>query len=205
MISVLQCGQNTWCSHRPRVLVTYSAYICYMLTIFKVCVSKIMCAEKAESPRTGTYMGKGYGKHTVRKMQEQNASMAAIEQMSWGSGFISKCFFFFKHQALLVIVKKLNTDGNNQGAFHIGSVAWGSIERYEGLREAEKAAWCEPRQCFSKALYCWWCAQRTETLLKNIEPHSEKVFFNCLSVLLFWETKGPPFHANASLTPFHTC
>lgn len=43
----------------------------------------IMWAEKTESPPTVTYIGEGAKKtYTVIKMQEQNASVAVMEQMS---------------------------------------------------------------------------------------------------------------------------
>lgn len=50
---------------------------------------RIKWAEMTESPPTVTYIGEGARKtYTVIKMQEQNASVTVIEQMSRGSAWI---------------------------------------------------------------------------------------------------------------------
>ena len=131
--SVLQYSCNTWSSHWLHVLVTYSTYIYNMPIIFKVCVNKIMWAEKTESPPTMTYIGERVRKTcTMIRMQEQSASMTVIEQMSWGSvWFISK--WVFLTQVLWFKGREFTADSNDQGRLRAGGRAWESIERYEVL------------------------------------------------------------------------
>lgn len=129
--------------------------------------------------RVPTHSDLLYGEGVWKTYNKKNAR-ARCQHGSHKADVMRKCIYFqlkknTKHQAFLFKVKKLNTDGNNQGRLQIGSVAWGRIERCEGLREAEKTGWCEPRQCFSKALHCWWCAQCTDTPLLCIQNNGYTV------------------------------